>query len=97
VGTEAKKPKLKLVGTGRVLPIHTHYFTHAGGRAVRINRAGSALRAVPLCVEHMQLNHYEATVAEVFDTRGGVLHAVIRRTVEGNIRIVFKREVKEGQ
>jgi len=63
---------------------------------VRVNHSVYANNAVPRCVYHMQLNWYEANVAEVFDGVSGVLHAVVRRSVDGSIRIVFKREVKEG-
>ena len=75
-------------------PIQTVYYR--GKEPVRTNHAGSAFNAVPNCVSHMQVNNYEATVAEVFDLRDGTLHAVITRNVEGVIRIVFKREVQEG-
>lgn len=78
----------------RVFSIQTIYYRNK--KVVRVNHAGSALRAVPLAVGHMQLNKYEATVAEVFDLQGGILHAVVKRSVNSNIEIVFKREIKEG-
>lgn len=76
------------------LPIKTVYYR--GKETVRTTRAGSAFRAVPHCIEHMQVNHYEASVAEVYDLRDGTLHAVVKRNVQGNLTIVFQREVKEG-
>jgi hypothetical protein len=88
------KPKLKLVTAPRTLDIQTVYYQ--GRVVVKTNRAGHANSAVPRCVDHMQLNRYQAQVAEVFDMRSGVLHAVIRRNVSGNIAIIFKREPKEG-
>lgn len=75
-------------------PIKTvYYLKHT---VQRINHAAHANSAVPRCVGHMQLNRYSATTAEVFDTTTGELHAVITRSIDGTIRIVFKREVKEG-
>jgi len=75
--------------------IKTVYYAH-NKSVVKINHAGHANSAVPRCVYHMQLNRYEATVAEVFDDASGVLHAVITRSVNGDIKIIFKRTVEEG-
>lgn len=77
-----------------LFPIQTVYYR--GNQIVKMTRSGSAFKAVPNCIRHMQINEYEATVAECFDLRDGVLHAVIRRSVEGNLHIIFKREVHEG-
>mgnify|MGYP003575880546 CR=1 FL=1 len=65
-----------------------------GKQVVKTNKASHANRAVLHCVNHMQLNTYEATHAEVYDEETGVLHAVIRRTIKG-IAILYKREVRE--
>lgn len=75
-------------------PIKTVYYF--GSRAVKITRAKHANSAVPRCVDHLQLNHYNATLAEVYDDVNAELHAVVTRSVKGTIKIVFKREVKEG-
>jgi hypothetical protein len=40
----------------------------------------------------MQVNHYGATVAEVYDDTSGALHAVVKRHVQGNINIAYKRD-----
>ncbi len=74
--------------------IKTVYFQ--GKNVVKITKAARANSAVPRCVSHMQLDHYAATVAEVFDELSGTLHAVVTRSVKGNIKIVFKRHVEEG-
>jgi hypothetical protein len=75
--------------------IQTTYYL--GKKLVKNNTATYANNAVLHCVEHMQLNHYEASTAEVFDSSNGELHAVIRRNIKTNgIAIVFKREVEEG-
>lgn len=73
--------------------IKTTYYH--GKKLVRVNRAKFANNAVPLCVHHMQVNEYDATTAEVYDDSDGTLHAVIKRSIKGDIHIVFKREVKE--
>ena len=74
-------------------PIKTTYYH--GKQLVKINPARHANSAVERCVGHMQISHYNATVAEVFDGASGVLHAVITRTVKG-MNIVFKRVITEG-
>lgn len=74
-------------------PIFTVYYS--GTKAVKINRSKYANKAVPRCVEHMQFNTYGADVAEVYDAFTGESHATLRRSVDGNIRIIFQREVKE--
>ena len=80
--------------TRRKFYIKTVYYR--GNKAVKVTKAAHANSAVPRCVDHMQLNHYDAFVAEVFDELSGALHAVITRSVKGNIKIVFKRHVEEG-
>ena len=82
------------VSDRRKFNIKTVYYR--GKKVVKITRAAHANSAVPRCVSHMQLDHYEAFTAEVFDEASGVLHAVITRSVKGNIKIVFKRHVEEG-
>lgn len=88
------RPKLEVIKPKRRLPIQTIYYI--GKKVAKKNRGGTSFRAVPRCVEHMQINKYEATVAEVHDLSSGVLHAVVTRNINGGIQIVFKREVKEG-
>ncbi len=74
-------------------PIRTIYY--AKSKAVRSNYATYANRAVLHCVDHMQMNHYGARTAEVFDELTGVLHAIVTRSITGTITIVYKREVAE--
>ena len=82
----------------RTLPIKTVYYGDRRAREiVRVNHAGTAFRAVPLVIEHMQANDYSAMLAEVFDLHTGELHAIISRTVDGRLMTVFKREVVRGQ
>lgn len=80
-------------------PIQTIFYQGSGRSevVVQINRSRWANNAVAQAVKHMQVNEYDATVCEVFDTRTGTLHAVIRRYVGQNkIEILYKRKVKEG-
>lgn len=87
-------PKVDESSARRKFNIKTVYYR--GNMVTKVTRAAHANSAVPRCVDHLQLNHYEAFVAEVFDELNGVLHAVITRSVKGNIKIVFKRHVEEG-
>jgi hypothetical protein len=64
---------------------------------VKTTHAVYAFNAVPNCIGHLQTNQYGATTAEVFNEVTGKLHAVIRRSVQGEIHIVFKEKVKEGE
>lgn len=74
--------------------IQTVYYR--GKDIVQVNRAVHVNSASERCFSHMQMNHYEATTAEVFDNESGVLHAVFKRSVTGDeIKTLFKREVKE--
>jgi hypothetical protein len=66
------------------------------GETLKINHASYANSAVLRAVDHMQLNNYGAKVAEVFDSSSGELHAVIRNSMNGEIRIVYEREVSKG-
>ena len=73
--------------------IQTTYYHNK--RVVKNTNSATAYNAVPNCIRHMQVNEYQATLAEVYDTENGVLHAVITRSVKGTITIVFKREVQK--
>lgn len=67
-----------------------------GKLVVKRNLAAYANSGVLRCVDHMQRNSYQATVAEVFNNRTGKLHAVVRSSLingEPSIVIVFKSEV----
>ena len=71
-------------------PIKTVY--RLAGEQVHVNSSSNPNRAVAQCVAHMQVNHYGATVAEVYDDTSGALHAVVKRHVQGNINIAYKRD-----
>lgn len=59
---------------------------------VKVNSALDANHAVATCILHMQINHYGATSAEVYDDESGQLHAVVTRSVTGMIQITYKRD-----
>lgn len=77
--------------------VTTYYADMKAKKLVRTTQAKWSNNAVLHAVNHMQLNHYEASVCEVYDAQSGTLHAVIvRRPTRDKIEIVFKREVKEN-
>lgn len=59
---------------------------------IKTNHSLDANMAVATCVLHMQVNHYGATSAEVYDDESGQLHAVVTRSIAGNIAITYKRD-----
>lgn len=72
----------------------TYYF---GKDIVKHNTAMHANRAVLHCVNHMQMNTYDATHAEVYDEADGTLHCVITRAKGARtITILYKRPVRES-
>ena len=83
------------MGTGPILlrAIRTDYYN--GKELIKTNRATYPNSAVLRCVDHMQLNDYGATTAEVFDEDTGELHAVVKFGQE-QINILYKREVQRG-
>lgn len=73
--------------------VTTYYFNN---EVVKRNTAMHPNAAVLHCVNHMQLNSYEATHAEVHDESNGVLHCVITRAKGArHISILYKRPVRE--
>lgn len=73
--------------------IKTAYYNMQGDK-VKTNTSTDSNRAVAQCVLHMQVNHYGARVAEVWDGESGELHAAIKRDFQGNIKITYKRDPK---
>jgi hypothetical protein len=70
--------------------IKTVYYRR--GEDPRVTRSSDANRAVATCVLHMQINHYGAHAAEVYDDETGELHAALRRSVTGRITIEYQRD-----
>ena len=70
---------------------------YRGRDCMQTNSASNPLRAVSRCVEHLRLNSYAATVAEVFNANTGTLHAVVKRDVTGNIRIIYQLELQKSE
>jgi hypothetical protein len=75
--------------------IKTAYWSQ--GQVVKTNTSLNANRAVTQCVAHMQVNQYGASVAEVYDAETAVLHAVVKRTIAGNISIVYRYEPRDHE
>lgn len=77
-------------------PIRSVYYSDFQARnAVKITRGKHPESMVLRCVDHMRHNNYEAVLAEVFDEDDGVLHAVIKRRINGDIEIIYQRDVKD--
>jgi hypothetical protein len=77
--------------------IQTTYYAEKSARTVvKITRGRYANNAVPNTIKHMQTNNYAAALAEIVDLRTGELHAVITHSVAAEIKILFKRIVREG-
>jgi hypothetical protein len=75
------------------MPIKSIYYL---GKEIRKrNSASNPLRCVSRCVEHMRLNDYEATHAEVFNELTGKLHAVVKRDVHGNTHILYEAKLNK--
>jgi hypothetical protein len=78
-------------------PIVSRYYENIRAtRIVKTTRSLHANSAVINATNHMQLNHYGARLVEVYDERDGKPHASIVLHANGNLEIIFKREVKEG-
>jgi hypothetical protein len=75
-------------------PIRTDYYFN--NKLVRTNRAKHPNSAILRCIDHMQLNSYGATSAEVYDENRSELHAVVTRSISNKpkIALVFKREIE---
>lgn len=71
-------------------PIKTVY--HRRGDKPQVNRSSDANRAVGTAVLHMQINQYASHVCEVYDEETGELHAQIKRSVDGTLKIVYSRD-----
>jgi hypothetical protein len=75
-------------------PIKTVYYDRRA-QPLQINRSMDPNRAVAQCVLHMQINHYGASAAEVYDNETGELHAAIKRSIQGNLSIVYQRNPQD--
>lgn len=70
--------------------ISTTYFIP--GKNPKTIRSCDANRAIGSCVLHMQINHYGATAAEVYD-ENGELHAVVKRYMDGRVLMTPKHDL----
>lgn len=70
--------------------IKTVYYIR--GKEPKVTRSLDANRAVATCVLHMQINQYASHLAEVYDDDTGELHAVIKRSIQGQLHIAYNRD-----
>lgn len=76
--------------------IRTKYYrNNKYAEPVKVNSSGNTNQAVATCIYYMQVDFYDASVAEVYDDESGQLHAQIRRKMNGNIEIVYKRDSRQ--
>lgn len=68
---------------------------HIRDGSTKVNRSLNANRAVSRCVDHMQIDHYNAHLAEVYDAETGELHAQLKWCNDGTLRIYLKRNPRE--
>lgn len=74
-------------------PIKTKYYRNKRYHdPIQVNSASDANWAVAKCVAHMQVDHYSATSAEVYDDNTGELHAIVTRSINGRIQIEYRRD-----
>jgi hypothetical protein len=71
----------------------TEYFR--GRTLIHINRAKYVNSAVVRTFDHMQMNHYGATAATVYDANTSILHAVLTLSASGDLKVAYKRAVAE--
>lgn len=68
---------------------------HIRDGSTRTNHSKNANRAVSRCVDHMQIDHYNAHFAEVYDAETGELHAQLKWHRDGSLRIYLKRNPRD--
>lgn len=57
---------------------------------LKINRSLHVDKAILNAVDHMQKNHYSASIAEVHNGETGELYAVVTRRMNGEIRVHYE-------
>jgi hypothetical protein len=66
------------------------YYDHKK-EVIRTIAARYPRSAITHAVDHMQMDHYNAEVAEIIDQAIGTLHAVLSRTPR-EVKILYRRE-----
>jgi hypothetical protein len=75
-----------------------YYGDYNGRKVVKITHGLHPESMVSNCIYHMRRNDYEALLAEVWDDDDGVLHAIVKCRISGElgiIEILYQREIKE--
>lgn len=92
---EAEKLALALELVPRTKPVLTVFYRN--GKVVKRIRSRWPINAATNLVPHMRRNSYEADTAEVYSTESAKLYAVMRRSVDGNLRTVFETEYSKKE
>lgn len=64
---------------------------------IKTNRGRWPLNAAKTVFGNLRSNKYEATHAEVYNEATGKLYAVLRRTMEGNVKPLFQKPFKASE
>lgn len=64
-------------------------------RVIMTTRSAYPLNATKNCFGHMQVNQYDAHVAEVYDLESGELFAVFVRHPNGDMEQTFKKDPRD--
>jgi hypothetical protein len=62
---------------------------------IKTTRSADPNRAVAKCLEHMQVNQYGATIAEVFEADTEALYAQVKRFADGSIKVHYERDPRD--
>jgi hypothetical protein len=93
---QAKKTQEHLKGRVQQHPlrgIKTEY--RFRNTVIKTTRSADHNRAVAKCLEHMQVNQYGATVAEIFDADTETLYAQVARKSDGSIKVHYERDPRD--
>ena len=58
----------------------------------KVNRSYHIDKAILNAIDHLQKNHYRASIAEIHHGETGKLYAVITRNIKGQINIIYKTD-----
>jgi hypothetical protein len=64
-------------------------------RVIMTTRSAYPLNATKNCFGHMQVNQYDAHVAEVYSLETGELYAVFTYDKKGELNTVFKKDPRD--
>ena len=96
------RPQLKLVPQvdpePRTLHMRTIYYDSTGKKVLKKVAARIPVNAGAAAFKALRRNKYKASIVEIIDQRTGKLHSVLRRLIDGEIRIVFEhKQERKGE